>query len=69
MLMEQGAADTEQLRNLIPNSEQSVTKETEAENKNANDSRFSTTFGFSHGVNNDNGGILVRKMPTYKGGL
>jgi len=68
--IEEGAPDNEQLRNLRPTLEPSASKETEAVFKvdqKENNSRFSTTFGFSHGVENNNGGILLRKNPNYKG--
>ena len=71
-LMEDGAADNDQLRNLKPTLEPSVAKEIEGglnDEKNSGENKFSTTFGFSHGVKNENGGILVRKTPNYKGGF
>lgn len=71
---------TEELRNSIeqdqldhslkPTLERPASKETESsivKDIKVNDRKFETTFGFSHGIDRNNGGILVRKTPNYKG--
>ena len=58
---------------LKPTLERPASKETESSivkdnQTTSNDNKFETTFGFSHGVDSsNNGGILVRKTPQYRG--
>ncbi len=64
--------DADQLLNLRPTLEMSVDKESDGVKqvqRRVVDTKYSHTFGLSHGVVNQNGGILVRKSPTHYKGL